>query len=150
MIDATNIDTIYDRVQNEFDYLDQQVGSRQKRLMPITDLPKLARDLYLVHDIVAITGNSGTGAWIAYHYDEPGWIDCAVEAFSHIEYPKVGEGIRSCLAVFLSKRDSMTYKDDQIPSRYIIEHADEIMRALYAYLLAHGYDFQHGATQSDC
>ena len=140
MGDTTNIETIYHRIQNEFDRLDQRVGNRGKRLMAITDLPELARDLYLVHDIVAVTGDSGTRAWVAYHYNESDWIDCAVEAFGRIGYPQLGEGIRSCLEVFLSKRDSMTYKDDEIPSSYIIDHADDIMRALYTYLLAHGYD----------
>jgi len=70
-----DIDTIYRRIQTEFDRLDQQVGSRRKRLKDITKFPPLERDLYFVHDIVAITCDSGTGAWIHYHHDEPGWID---------------------------------------------------------------------------
>jgi hypothetical protein len=137
-----DIDAIFDLVQNEFDHLDSKIGSRSKRLMAITDFPPLARDLYLVHDIVAITCNSGTGEWIAYHHDEPGWIDCAVEAFEHIGHPQVAVGIQSCLTVFLSKRDSMTYKDDEVPSNYIMDHEHEIMRSLYSYLLSHGYVFR--------
>jgi hypothetical protein len=139
MADTTDIDTIYDLIQNEFDYLDKRVGNRRKRLMAITELPQLARDLYLVHDIVAITSNSGTRAWIAYHHDETGWIDCAIEAFRHIGHPQISDGIKRCLSVFLSKRDSMTSKDDEIPSHYIIDQADNIVRSLHAYLLAHGY-----------
>jgi hypothetical protein len=142
MAEAADIDAIYDLISDEFSYLDQQVGNRRKRLMAITDLPQLARDLYFVHDIVAITSNSGTGAWIAYHHDEPGWIDCAVGAFERIGYPQVGDGIRSCLAVYLSKRDAMTYKDDETPSSFIIDHEREIIQALHTYLLAHSFVFQ--------
>ena len=142
MAKAADIDAIYDLIADEFTYLDQHVGSRRKRLMAITELPQLERDLYLVHDIVAITSNSGTGAWIAYHHDEPGWIDCAVEAFERIGYPQVGDGIRSCLAVYLSKRDAMTSKDDEIPSSFIIDHEHEIIQALHTYLLAHSFVFR--------
>jgi hypothetical protein len=142
MAEAADIDAIYDLVSDVFSYLDQQVGSRQKRLMAITELPQLARDLYLVHDIVAITSNSGTGAWIAYHHDEPGWIDCAVEAFARIGYPQIGDGIRSCLAVYLDRGDAMTSKDDEIPSSFIIDHEQEIMRSLYEYLVAHHFVFR--------
>jgi hypothetical protein len=141
MAEGTDIDAIYDLIQAEFDSLDQQIGSRPKRLMAITELPQLGRDLYLVHDIVAITSNSGSGAWIAHHHDEHGWIDCAAEAFVRIGYPQVGEGIRSCLAVYLDKGDAMTYKDDEIPSSFIIDHEEEIMRSLYEYLVAHGFVF---------
>jgi hypothetical protein len=142
MAEAADIDAIYDRIQDEFDYLDRQVGSRRKRLMAISELPELARDLYLVHDIVAITCNSGTGAWIHYHHDEPCWIDCAVEAFARIGYPQIGDGIRSCLVVYLDRGEAMTYKDDEIPSSFIIDHEQEIMRSLYEYLVAHHFVFQ--------
>jgi hypothetical protein len=142
MAKATDIDAIYDLIQGEFDRLDQRVGSHGKRLIAIIELPQLARDLYLVHDIVAITRNSGTGAWIAYHHDELGWIDCAVQAFSRIGYPQIGDGIRGCLAVYLSKRDSFSYKDDEIPSNFIIDHQQEIMRSLYEYLSAYDFVFQ--------
>src|SRR5579863_8106174 len=144
MSDTTpDIDTIYSMIQAEFDYLDKQVGDRRKRRMAITELPPLERDLYLVHDIVAITCDSGTGAWIHYHHDEPGWIDGAVEAFARIGHAEAVEGIRSCLAVYLSKRGSMTRKDDEIPSDYIIDHEHEIMRSLYAHLIKHGFTFPH-------
>jgi hypothetical protein len=147
MADATDIDAIYDLIQDEFNFLDQQViGGRRKRLVAITEVPQLARDLYLVHDIVAITCNSGTGAWIAYHHDEPSWIDCAVEAFERIGYPQVGDGIRSCLANYLSKRDAMTYKDDEIPSNFIMDHEHEIIQALHAHLLAHNFVFRSRAA----
>jgi hypothetical protein len=146
MSEVIDIDTIYNLIQDEFDFLDRQVGNRRKRLMAITDLPRPARDLYLVHDIVAITGDSGTGAWIACHRDEPGWIDSAVEAFGRIGYPQVGDGIRSCLAVYLSKRDAMTYKDDEIPSNFIMDHEQEIMRSLYEHLVAHDFVFRSRVT----
>jgi hypothetical protein len=138
-----DIDAIYDFIQVEFDYLDQQIGSRRKRLMSITELPQLARDLYLVHDIVGITCNSGTGAWIHYHHDEPGWIDCAVEAFTRIGYPQIGDGIRNCLTIYLDRGDAMTCKDDEIPSNFIIDHEHEIMRSLYVYLLTHNFVFRN-------
>jgi hypothetical protein len=94
----TDIDAIYDLIQNEFDYLDQRVGKRWNRCRFIAELlPQPARDLYLIYDIVGITCNAGTGAWIAYHHDEPGWIDCAAEAFSRVGYPQVGEGIKAAL-----------------------------------------------------
>jgi hypothetical protein len=141
MGDIPDIDVIYDLIQSEFDYLDPQIGSHRKRLMAITELPQLARDLYLVHDIVAITGNSGTGSWIHYHHDEPGWIDCAAEAFVHIGYPEVSDGIRRCLGVYLLKRDAMTSEDDEVPSNYIIDHGHDIMRSLYIYLVVHGFKF---------
>lgn len=146
MPEAADIKAIYDRIQDEFDCLDRQVGSRNKRLMAISELPQLARDLYLVHDIVAITCDSGTGAWIHYHHDEPGWIDCAVEAFQRIGYSQVGEGIRSCLSVYLDRGEAMTYKDDEIPSHFIMDHEQEIMRSLYAYLIANGFVFQSRAA----
>ena len=142
MAEAADIDSINDLIDDEFNYLDQQVGNRRKRLIAITELPQLARDLYLVSDIVAITCNSGTGAWIAYHQDEPGWLDCAIEAFERIGYPQVSEGIRSCLAVYLSKGDAMTCKDDEIPTDFIIDHAHEIIQSLHTYLLAHDFLFQ--------
>jgi hypothetical protein len=138
---SPSLDDISDIIQEEFNYLDKLVGSRTKRKRAITDLPQLARDLYLVADIVAITCDSGTAAWIHYHHDEPGWMDCAVDAFTRIGYPQVSEGIRSCLAVYLSKRGSMTHKDDEVPSNFIMEHEHEIMRSLYAYLVKHKYLF---------
>jgi hypothetical protein len=137
-----DIDTIYHRIQVEFDGIDKQLGNRRKRRMAITELPQLARDLYLVHDIVAIACDSGTGAWIHYHHDEPGWIDGAVEAFARIGHSEVGDGIRSCLAVYLSKGGSITSEDDVIPSDYIIDHEHEIMRSLYTHLLKHSFVFQ--------
>jgi len=146
MADADDIDAIYDLMSDEFSYLDRQVGNHGKRLMAITELPQLARDLYLIHDIVAITSNSGTGAWIACHHNEPGWINCAVEAFERIGYPQVGEGIRSCLAVYLAKRDAMTYKDDEILSSFIIDNEPEIIQALHAHLLAHSFAFRSRAA----
>ena len=142
MAEAADIDAIYDLIQDEFDYLDRQVGTRRKRLMAISELPELARDLYLVHDIVAITCDSGTGAWIHYHHDEPGWIDCAVQAFARIGYPQIGEGLRSCLAVYLDRGDTMTCNDDEIPSNFIMDHEQEIIRALHTYLLAHSFVFR--------
>lgn len=137
------IKTVYEVIQGEFDHLDKQVGDFGKRHIAITELSQLERDLYLVHDIVAMTCNSGTGPWIRHHYEEPGWISCSEMAFTNIGYPQVSDGIRSCLAVCLSKGDAMTYKDDEIPSNYIIEHADEIMRSLYVYLLKHNYAFHN-------
>ena len=137
-----DIDDIFEIVQNEFDGIDQKLGSRRKRLMAIGELPQLERDLYLVHDIVAITCNAGTGAWIHYHHDEPGWITFASEAFARIGHPQVGEGLGSCLAIYLSNRDAMTSKDDRIPSDYIVDHEHEIMRSFYAYLLKNGYEFR--------
>ncbi|MBK1884729.1 hypothetical protein JIN85_20120 [Luteolibacter pohnpeiensis] len=43
-------------------------------------LPENERNLYFVHDVVAITCNAGMGAWIHYHIDDEGWIDDAGES----------------------------------------------------------------------
>ena len=137
-----DIDTIYCRIQTEFDRLDQQIGNFGKRRMAIRELPQLARDLYLISDIVAMTSNSGTGAWILHHHEEPGWIACSEAAFANIGYPQVADGIRSCLAICLEKRGSMTHKDDEVPSNFIMDHEHEIMRSLYTHLLKHGFVFQ--------
>lgn len=145
MPENPDIKAVYDLIQNEFDALDQQMGNHSKRLMAITELPQLARDLYLIHDIVAITCNSGTGAWIHYHHDEPGWIDSAVEAFTRIGYPEVGEGIWRCHAVYLDRGEAMTSQDDAVPSTFIINQEEKIMRALYDYLIARDYVFRNGA-----
>ncbi len=40
----------------------------------------------------------------------------------------------------------MTYKDDEIPSDFIIDHAHEIIQALHTYLLAHDFLFQSRAA----
>ena len=140
---TASIKDIYGLLQLEFNYFDRQVGSRRKRRLAINELPQLARDLYLVFDIVAITCGSGTGAWIHYHHDEPGWMACAEEAFANIGHPVVSDGIRTCLAVYLSKRETMSSKDDEVPSNYIMEHEHEIMRSLHTYLLKSNYVFHH-------
>jgi hypothetical protein len=138
-----DIDGIFDIIQDEFNYLDQQIGSFSKRHMAITELPQLSRDLYLIHDIVAMTCNSGVGPWILHHHEEPGWISCSEEAFVNIGHPQVSTGIRSCFAICLAKRESMTSEDDKSPSDYIIDHEHEIMRSLYAYLLKNNYVFHN-------
>jgi hypothetical protein len=136
-----DIDGIHKLFQREFDLLDEQVGSRMHRNCEISDIPQLERDLYLIFDVVNITCDCGTGGWIHYHHDEPGWIDHVTEAFVRIGYPEVSEGIKRCLGIYLSKREAMTSKDDEVPSNYIIDHEHDIMRSLYIYLVAHGFTF---------
>ncbi len=67
-----DIDTVYELVQEEFNVIDERLGQNGKRRMHIVEIPRLERDLDLIHDIVAITCNAGMGAWIHYHYEEPG------------------------------------------------------------------------------
>jgi hypothetical protein len=88
-----------------------------------------------------MTCNSGAGPWILHHHEEPGWILCSEVAFTNIGHPQISAGIRSCLSICLAKQEAMTYKDDEVPSQYIIQHADEIMRSLYTYLLKNNYVF---------
>lgn len=144
MNDGTeDIDNIYDLIQGEFDHLDKQMGSFNKRRMTITDLPQLDRDLYLIHDIVAMTCNSGTGPWIQHRHEEPGWIVCAEEAFANIGIPQVSDGIKSYLEIYLAKGEAVTLEDDEVPSNYIMDHEHDIIRSLYRYLLKHNYVFLH-------
>jgi hypothetical protein len=139
--DSLDIGFIYNTLQEEWNPLDKQLGRFGRRLMHIRELPQLERDLYLVLEIVAMTCNKGTGRWIQHHHEEPGWIDCSVEAFIRIGYPGVGSGIKSCLGIVLLKGNSMTYEDDIVPSHYIMDHEHQIIRSLYAYLLDNGYRF---------
>ncbi len=132
---------IYDLIQDQFNELDLQIGQNGRRNFPITGFPQLARDLYLVHDVVAISCDAGTMAWVHYHHDEEGWIECACEAFNRIGHPSVGEGMRECLATYLVKRGSLNSEDDRNPSDYIIDHEEQIMRDLHAYLVAGGFAF---------
>ena len=134
---------IQELIQTEFDRIDQQMSSHGTYFLRIAEFPQLSRDLYFVHDVVAITCNGGTRAWIGYHHDDPGWIEGAQEAFNRIGHPQVSEGIRTCLAVFLAKDGEMTYKDDEVPSSYIMEHEDEIRFSLYTYLVANSFEFSN-------
>jgi len=136
-----DLDAIFDLIQNEFHHVDRQLGSHGQRHLAIAAIPKLARDLYLVHDIVAITCNAGIGAWIHYHHDEPGWLKYAGRAFTRIGHPQVSADLKNCHAVYLKKGDAMTYQDTDAPSRYLWDHEHKIMRSLHAYLLAHGFPF---------
>ncbi|HSY43873.1 MAG TPA: hypothetical protein VK811_08165 [Candidatus Acidoferrum sp.] len=118
-----------------------------KRKHEISGFPQLERDLYLIFDIVAITCDAGTGAWIHYHHDEPDWMDRAAEAFIHIGYPEISDGIKHCLDVYLSRRDAMTYEDDEVVSNRIMDHEHDIMRSLYIYLVVHGFKFHSDNAQ---
>jgi len=134
---------IYELMAPKVNYLYHQLGSREARVNAISGLPQLTLDFYLVADVVSLTCEEGLGGWIDHHHDEQGWIDCAVEAFTRIGYPQVADGIKSCRAVYLEKGGTMDYgDDDEIPSRYITNHADEIMQALHSYLVAHDFSFR--------
>jgi hypothetical protein len=122
--------------------LDQRIGSRSERLMDIRDLPQDDRDLYLVADIVGITCNAGMGAWIHYHHDETGWIDCAQEAFIRIGYPQVADDLGSSLAVYLAKQGTSTHADYSKQSRYIFDHEEQIVRSLFNYLGSRKFVFK--------
>jgi hypothetical protein len=143
-IDTDDIDEIFGLMVEKANYLHHQLGSPEKRLMAISALPQLERDFYLVSNIVALTLEGNTGDWICDHHDEPGWIDCGVDAFTRIGYPQVGDGIKSYLAAYLEKGEAMSDEDHEIPSDYIANHALEIMQALHSYLVAHNFSFEPG------
>ncbi|WP_234047531.1 hypothetical protein, partial [Luteolibacter pohnpeiensis] len=71
---------------DHFSHLDRLVTVRlpnrdwRHRGPIVMGLPENERNLYFVHDVVAITCNAGMGAWIHYHIDDEGWIDDAGES----------------------------------------------------------------------
>jgi hypothetical protein len=131
-----------DVIQDHFEVLDKRIGCRSERQVDIRDLPQDDRDLYLVADIVAITCNAGVGAWIYYHHDEVGWINCAQGAFIRIGHPQVADDLGSSLAVFLAKRGTSVSGDYSKQSRYIFEHEEQIVRSLFNYLCAKNFVFK--------
>jgi len=141
-----SLEDIYDIVQPEFNYVDGKLGLNGRRKMRIAEISQLERDLYLIHDIVGITENAGMMAWIHYHHEEEGWIDCAREAFSRIGHPQVSEGLKQCVEIYLKKCGSLTYEDDSAQSRYIWDHENDIMQSLYSYLISAGYNFPHSGA----
>lgn len=137
-----SFDEVDDLLQDHFEVLDKQIGSRSKRLMDIRELPEDDRVLYLVADIVAITCNAGMGAWIHYHHDETGWVDCAQDAFIRIGHPQVADDLSSSLTVYLAKQGTSTHSDYSKQSRYIFDHEEQIVRSLFNYLCSRNFVFK--------
>jgi hypothetical protein len=135
-------DEVDDVIQDHFEVLDKRIGSRSERLLDIRDLPQDDRDLYLVADIVAITCNAGAGAWIYYHHDEAGWVNCAQDAFIRIGHPQVADDLGSSLAVFLAKRGTSVPSDYSKQSLYIFDHEEQIVRSLFNYLCSRNFVFK--------
>jgi hypothetical protein len=134
----TPLDWIHDRVQDHFEYLSQKCRRIKPRDLPIMNLPVLDRDLYFVHDVIAITNNAGMGSWIYYHIDDRGWIDDAARAFRDIKHPEVAEGLIQCRAMWLKNN----LHDCEAYSRLIWKHDERIYRDLYQQLRKQNFTFR--------
>ncbi len=141
--DDVSLDELQEAIQNHFDCLDRSFKDIVPRDLPVITLPILDRNLYFVHDVIAITNNAGMGAWIHYHIDDRGWIDDAARAFRAIGHADVACAIEACAVLFRAKNGAMADDDDTQFSRMIWDQEAKMYRSLYDHLKRNGFAFRN-------
>lgn len=103
---------------------------------------ELDRDLYFVHDVIAITCNAGMGAWIHYHINDNGWIDDAARAFEAIGHGEIGRSLRECRERHIAANGDFEIWDDKDLSTKVWHSEEQLVKDLYEHLLTGGFSFQ--------